>query len=315
MASSGLRPSRLSQGERPPVKLTILDYQSGAHSSARLERIPDKDEVRGSSPRGPTAKQPSSSSTTRTALLPSALRFTDRNLSSSRSVEVGVSRAATSSSGHVVSVNVGTPRHLDYAGREVITAIWKSPVPGRTSVRGVNLDGDDQGDRRVHGGPDKAVYAYAEEDYQWWTQKLDVVPEPGTFGENITTRGIDLSGAVVGQRWELTDLVLEVTQPRLPCFKLGIRMGDVDFPDVFKRAARFGTYLRIIAEGTIGAGDEIRPGPTPSHGLTISDIGKGYPNPSSELIESMLGVEELPHEWQSWARRSRQRVGRSDALT
>lgn len=226
-----------------------------------------------------------------------------------------MTRPPQSSTGRVVSVNVGTPRNIEFAGRIVSTAIWKSPVGDRVAVRGVNVNGDDQGDRRVHGGADKAVYAYSAEDYEWWERSLRTELAPGTFGENITTQGIDLSGAVVGQRWELPDLVLEVAQPRLPCFKLGIRMDDPEFPDTFKRAARFGTYLRIIREGTIGAGDEVHVGQPSSHGLTITDIGTGYPNPSAALIETMRGVEDLPEGWRTWARRARSRLGRSDALT
>ena len=218
-------------------------------------------------------------------------------------------------SAHVHSVNVGLPREIEHGGRLVTTAIWKHPISGRSAVRGVNIVGDGQGDRKVHGGVDKAVYAYASEDYEWWEGELGRELTPGTFGENITTRGIDLAAAVVGQRWELPDLVLEVTQPRLPCFKLGIRMGDAGFPDVFKGAARFGAYLRIIAEGTIGRGDSIEPGSPPSHGLTITRIGESYPVPDPELITTMLEVPELPKGWQDWAERARSRLGRSDVIS
>ena len=104
--------------------------------------------------------------------------------------------------GLVVSVNVGQPREVRWHGRTVTTAIWKQPVSGRIPAADVNLDGDDQADRRVHGGPTKAIYAYAAEDYQWWADGLGSPLEPGTFGENLTVAGTDLNAAVVGERWQ-----------------------------------------------------------------------------------------------------------------
>jgi len=124
--------------------------------------------------------------------------------------------------GRVVSVNVGRPREIVVDGEVVRTSIWKDPVDGRVAVRGVNLAGDDQSDRRVHGGDRKAVYAYAREDLDWWSERLGQVLAPGTFGENLTTEGLDVAGACVGERWLIGSTLLEVTQPRLPCFKLEI---------------------------------------------------------------------------------------------
>ncbi|HLO35258.1 MAG TPA: MOSC domain-containing protein, partial [Candidatus Deferrimicrobium sp.] len=166
--------------------------------------------------------------------------------------------ATDASAAGIRSVNVGRPRTLEFRDGVVSTASWKSPVSGRVRVRGVNLDGDDQADREVHGGPDKAVYAYASEDTGWWAQELGRPLEPGTFGENLTTFGLDLAGAVVGERWAVGSTVLEVSQPRIPCYKLGIRMGDPMFPRQFAAAGRPGAYLRIVSEGDIGAGDAIR---------------------------------------------------------
>jgi MOSC domain-containing protein YiiM len=164
-----------------------------------------------------------------------------------------------SAPGHprVLSVNVGDVRTVEWRGRPVTTAIWKSPVEGRVDVRGVNLVGDDQADRRVHGGADKAVYAYAVEDYDWWATSTGPLA-PGTFGENLTTAGVDLTACRIGDRWQVGSAVLEVAQPRQPCFKLGIRMGDDAFPGRFAAAGRPGAYLRIVAPGDVGAGDEIR---------------------------------------------------------
>jgi MOSC domain-containing protein YiiM len=127
-------------------------------------------------------------------------------------------------------------------------------------------------DRSVHGGPDKAVYAYAAEDLAWWAEALDRPVQPGTFGENLTTVGMDLAGAVVGERWAVGTTVLEVTQPRIPCYKLGIRMGDPQFPRRFAAAGRPGAYLRIIDGGAIAAGDTIRVISRPTHDVTVGLI-------------------------------------------
>jgi MOSC domain-containing protein YiiM len=156
----------------------------------------------------------------------------------------------------VVSVNVGRPRTVDWQGRQVTSAIWKEAVDGPVTLEGVNLAGDDQADRRVHGGPDKAVYAYSVEDYRWWAATTGVLA-PGTFGENLTTLGLDLNASYIGDRWHVGSAVLEVAQPREPCFKLGIRMGDEHFPGRFAAAGRPGVYLRIISAGVVTSGDTI----------------------------------------------------------
>jgi MOSC domain-containing protein YiiM len=164
----------------------------------------------------------------------------------------------TAAAATVASVNVGAVRIVEWPGQPVTTGIWKEPVDGPVRVRGVNLDGDDQADRSVHDGPDKAVYAYAQEDTAWWAARLARDLGPGSFGENLTTSGLDLADAVVSERWAVGSAVLEVSQPRVPCFKLGIRMGDGHFPRRFAEAARPGAYLRIVREGQVGAGDAIR---------------------------------------------------------
>ncbi len=171
----------------------------------------------------------------------------------------------------LLSVNVGRPRVVDTGKRAVSTAIWKAPVAGRVAVRGVNLDGDDQADRTVHGGPDKAVYAYAIEEIRAWEAELGRELGPAPFGENLTTEGIDVSGALIGERWRVGTTLLEVVQPRVPCFKLGLRMGDPSFVKRFAQASRPGAYLRIIEEGELGAGDEIvvDVDALPDHGVTM----------------------------------------------
>jgi MOSC domain-containing protein YiiM len=160
--------------------------------------------------------------------------------------------------GRVASVNVGRPREIRVGDELVRTSIWKDPVAGRVAVRGVNLAGDDQSDRRVHGGDRKAVYAYAREDLDWWGERLGRALGSGTFGENLTTAGLDVTGARVGERWQVGTALLEVTQPRLPCYKLELRMERTGFIDEFIDGGRPGAYLRIVEEGEVGAGDAVR---------------------------------------------------------
>ena len=202
----------------------------------------------------------------------------------------------------VVSVNVGEVRTVDWFGRTVTTAIWKSPVDGRVAVRGVNLDGDDQADRRVHGGPDKAVYAYAVEDYEWWSQELGRELEPATFGENLTVVGVDLGELVIGSRWIVGTTELEVSQPRQPCFKLGIRMRDADFVDRFDAAARFGAYFRIVREGDVGAGDAITIRPA-EPGIRLAVLATVTRDADPELLRRIAADPAVPEGWRDWAGR------------
>jgi MOSC domain-containing protein YiiM len=204
--------------------------------------------------------------------------------------------------GSIRSVNVGRVRTVEFRGGSDRTAIWKSPVAGPVRVRGVNLDGDDQADRSVHGGPDKAVYAYAAEDLAWWAAALARPVDPGTFGENLTTIGIDLAGAVVGERWAIGTTVLEVSQPRIPCYKLGIRMGDPQFPPRFAAAGRPGAYLRIVAEGAVAAGNAIEVFSRPDHDVTVGLIERAY-HADHALAGRLVEAPELPDGWLDWAHR------------
>jgi MOSC domain-containing protein YiiM len=210
--------------------------------------------------------------------------------------------AGTAATGSIQSVNVGRVRTVEFRDGFDRTAIWKSPVAGPVRVRGVNLDGDDQADRSAHGGPDKAVYAYAAEDLAWWSEALDRRVEPGTFGENLTTIGIDVAGAIVGERWAIGSAVLEVSQPRIPCYKLGIRMGDPQFPRRFAAAGRPGAYLRIIAEGAIAAGSTIEVVSRPTHGVTVGLIERAY-HADHALAGRLVEAPELADGWLEWAHR------------
>ena len=158
---------------------------------------------------------------------------------------------------HLISVNVGRVRSVEWHGRPVTTAIWKAPVLDRVYVGFDGLSGDEQADPRVHGGPEKAVYAYSTDDYAWWENELASMLAPGTFGENLTVAGVDVGAAVAGDQWRVGSAVLEVTQPRGPCFKLGLRMGDAAFVKRFAEAGRLGTYLKVLEPGEVQTGDMV----------------------------------------------------------
>lgn len=198
----------------------------------------------------------------------------------------------------LVSVNVSPVRTLAHDGQAVATGIDKRPVVGRIALRGVNLAGDDQADRRVHGGPDRVAYAYAAEDYRWFEAELGRALSPGSFGENLTTHGLDVSGARIGERWSIGTAVLEVTSPRVPCFKLGMKLGDPAVVKTFARALRPGAYLRIVTEGEIGAGDPIAIVSRPKHDLTVATMVNILLFEHDRARE--LLVADLPEKWRAW---------------
>jgi MOSC domain-containing protein YiiM len=196
----------------------------------------------------------------------------------------------------VASVNVGPVRKVEWRDEVITTAIWKAPVPGRVALRGVNFEGDDQADRTVHGGPDKAVYAYAREDYEYWRTHEGLDVEPALFGENLTVDGIDLSAALIGERWAVGSTVLEVAQIRLPCFKLGIRLGDPHFPRRFQHVGRMGAYLRVVQEGEVGAGDAIEVVFRPTHGVSLTTMLEALHD--DEMARRLPRAGYLPRFWQ-----------------
>ena len=203
-------------------------------------------------------------------------------------------------SGKVLSVNVGRARDFEYNHRPARSAIWKSPVAGRVRVRGVNLEGDEQADRKAHGGPDKAIYAYALEDVRWWERELGRPVPYGGFGENLTTEGIEVSDALIGERWQIGGAVLEVSEPRIPCWRLGVRMKDEKFPRRFTEAQRPGAYLRIIVEGQLGADDEIRVIHRPDHDVTIGDVFRIYTRDRKEVYR-LVAIPQMSDSWKKWA--------------
>jgi MOSC domain-containing protein YiiM len=200
----------------------------------------------------------------------------------------------------VASVNVGRPQPLTSRRGAVWSAIGKSPVSGRVRVEGVNVAGDDQADRRVHGGPDKAVYAYASEDTAWWSGQLgrdDL--GPGAFGENLTLEGVDVTRARIGERWRIGTVELEVCQPRLPCVKLGLRFRDPKLVRRFAEAARPGAYLRILAAGELGAGDAVELLSRPDHEVTIELVSRSILLDET-LLARAAAAPQLPRELAGW---------------
>ena len=207
--------------------------------------------------------------------------------------------------GRIVSVNVGKPRTVEWHGRPMTSGIWKLPVDGPVDIEGGYLVGDGIADLTVHGGRDKAVYAYATEDYAWWAAEMpDTEFHPGLFGENLTTEGIDLADAVIGDRWRIGGAVLEVAQPRFPCVKLGMRMGDAAFRVRFDEARRPGAYFRVAESGPITAGDEVvRATGQPEHGITIADVVETRFGAPAELMERILAIDVATDNVRTLARR------------
>ncbi len=196
----------------------------------------------------------------------------------------------------VISVNVGTPRDVDWAGIGR-TSIEKHALTGRVAVRTRGLDGDQVSDTRHHGGVDQAVYAFAREDLDWWAKELGHAIRDGQFGENLTTRGIDVNEAEVGERWRVGTVELEVASVRIPCndFKNWMGLSGFDNRQWVKRFAqvgRPGPYLRVVTEGHVAAADELTVVHRPGHGVTISTMFRALTT-ESELLPELLKVDGL----------------------
>jgi MOSC domain-containing protein YiiM len=204
-------------------------------------------------------------------------------------------------SGSVLSVNVAKIRKVPRGGQMVPTGIWKLPVQGRVAVRGVNVDGDEQADRSVHGGLDKALYSYAREDTDWWEGRLGRELPHGAFGENLTLREVDVSGALIGERWRIGSVLLEVSEPRFPCWKLGVRFDDPQMLKRFAAARRPGAYLRIVEEGKLGAGDAVEIVSRPDHDLTIAGFAHTFLADRAALPR-LLEVPAVSEAWRDWVR-------------
>jgi len=204
-------------------------------------------------------------------------------------------------SGEVISVNVTYLVHEgEWTGSVGRTGIDKRPISGRITLTENAVEEDVVADRKNHGGYDKAVYAYAREDAQWWENELGIAISNGRFGENLTTEGISVNDAIIGERWSIGTAIVEVSQPRTPC---RVFAGFWDRPNLIKEftnAGRSGAYLRIIEEGDIGAGDEIVIMGRPSHGITISDLFIARGEERFQIFE-LLAAPESSNSVRQWA--------------
>jgi MOSC domain-containing protein YiiM len=200
----------------------------------------------------------------------------------------------------LISVNTGRPREVLANGEVVRTSIWKSPREGRVRAAGVNLDGDEQSDLTVHGGQYKSVYVYPSEHYAYWTDQLPSVELPwGVFGENLTTEGLLETDVCIGDRIAIGSAEFQVTQPRQPCFKLGIRFGRDDMLKRFVASGRSGFYVSIVAEGDVGRGDTIRVTHRESGSVSVSDIFalKMRSAASPDALKHAASIEGLTPSW------------------
>jgi MOSC domain-containing protein YiiM len=206
----------------------------------------------------------------------------------------------------LISVNVGLPREITIGGETVRTSIWKAPVQGRVHVWALNLDGDQQSDLSVHGGVDKAVYLYPSEHYSYWRTQLPDVELPwGVFGENFTSEGILEDQTKIGDRIRVGSAEFMVTQPRMPCYKLGIRFNRRDMVKRFLASKRSGFYLAVIREGEVENGDAIEFIEKKESGVTITDIVNLYSidSQNQELLRRATEVPALPQSWKDYFRK------------
>ena len=197
----------------------------------------------------------------------------------------------------ILSLNVGLPRRVACHDREVTTSIFKSPVPGPLRLRRLNLDGDFQSDLQVHGGKNKAVYAYPSEHYHYWREQLpgyDFVP--GNFGENLTTEGLLEKDACIGDVYRIGAATVRVTQPRMPCYKLGIRFGRDDMVKRFLASGRSGIYFYVVEEGLVNAGDSIEKITAVPDGISIWNVNQAYAHTEEniDLARRIVEAQILP---------------------
>ncbi len=214
----------------------------------------------------------------------------------------------------LVSVSVGLPREVIWHGRSVTTGIFKEPVTGRVALRTLNLDGDRQADLTVHGGEYKAVYCYPLEHYAYWKKELPGRELPmGMFGENFTTSGLNENEVHLGDRFAAGSAEVVVTQPRLPCHKLGVRFGSDDMVKKFLASGRVGFYLAVTREGEVDAGDEITVISRDANAVPVSEITRLYvlKRWGTEELASLrraLQVAALPEDWKDYFRERMQKM-------
>src|SRR5580698_1465267 len=204
--------------------------------------------------------------------------------------------------GRLLSVNVGLPQDLTWHGRTVYTAVWKKPVEGPVQVRRLNIDGDGQGDLAGHGGENRAVFVYQIESYQYWEQQLGRDDfEYGQFGENFTVAGLADDQVCIGDRYRIGAALFEVTQPRVTCYRVGIRMGDPQIPALLVSRHRPGFYLRVLREGTVQAGDEVTKIATGPEAMTVAEVDAllYLPGHAPAKVARALRIPALPDGWKA----------------
>jgi MOSC domain-containing protein YiiM len=200
----------------------------------------------------------------------------------------------------IISVNVGGPREVAWNGKAVLTSIWKEPVAGPVHAGATNLEGDRQSDPSVHGGHDKAVYVYPSEHYPWWHGELPGLTLVwGNFGENLTTEGLTEDRVCIGDRLTIGTAEFEITQPRMPCFKLGLRFGRNDMVKRFQHSGRHGFYLRVLREGDLRRGDAVDHATGSGPRVTVRDIAALYTakEPDEKLLRVAISLPGLSEAW------------------
>lgn len=212
----------------------------------------------------------------------------------------------------IISVNVGLPRQVIWKGKPVSTGIFKEPVNERVMVRSLNLEGDGQADLTVHGGLEKAVYVYPFEHYDYWRDELpDIELTPGIFGENFTVTGFKEAELNIGDRFQVGTAQLMVTQPRLPCYKLGIRFGRSDMVKRFLASRRTGFYFSVLQEGEVGTGDTLKLVSRDENNITVADITQLYTREQTtpELLQRAAQLKALPTSWRDYFQEQIRRQG------
>jgi MOSC domain-containing protein YiiM len=200
------------------------------------------------------------------------------------------------SAARVVSVNCGKEASLLIGGKPGRTAIDKRPAAGPVAIGKAGLDGDEYADKENHGGVDQAVYAYAREDLDWWTEQLGRELRNGIFGENITTAGIDISSALIGEAWQLGSAVVQITAPRIPCVTFKSWLGEPQWVKRFAAVGKPGAYLRVLAEGTVCAGDDLTVLSRPDQAVTVTESMQAYYG-DHEIMRRLLAVEGRGWKW------------------
>jgi len=206
----------------------------------------------------------------------------------------------------LLSVNVGLPREIEWKGKIVRTSIFKAPVPGRIRVAKLNAEGDQQSDLTVHGGIDKAVYAYPSEHYPFWRRELPGMDLPwGVFGENLTTEGLLEETLHIGDRLRIGSSEFVVTQPRMPCFKLGIRFNRPDMVKRFLQSGRSGFYFSVLKEGELAADDSIELVERDDHDVTVADVVDLYRGDATnqDMLRRVSDLASLPNSWREYFRK------------